>query len=312
MELTNPLSTFSTATWRSLIRDYGGEVRLGSRESPLQLTLVACDNPECPCEEVTLCFRESEGPPRRAALAFDVQVDLSGERDAEAKGLGAEAEANAKGIAAGLRGAGRQPLRNALREHRLRIKRIPKTIAGFVARSEMVPYAHVQAGGDGDDDHYAGYMDSFDSLDRDWQVMDFICGAPRCDCAKVQLTFLAADDAGNVRFAASVPIGGGAPTLEGLNGVTLGEAERVFSAWEAETAFDRPALRARYERVRSLAKIGTEPDPVASNRAQARRDPPALRDPPARPGAAPPSGRREPCPCGSGKRYKNCCGLDPR
>ncbi|MBI5243020.1 MAG: SEC-C domain-containing protein [Elusimicrobia bacterium] len=84
----------------------------------------------------------------------------------------------------------------------------------------------------------------------------------------------------------------------------------------AKLGSDKRPVRARVqsmERAQEIAKIceshgwkfvvGIEPYQV-EDIADLER----LLNPPAPTSAAPTPGRNEPCPCGSGKKYKKCCG----
>lgn len=290
--------SFSTATWTAIIRERSAEVRLRGKALTFELSLLACDEPKCPCEVVRLHFREVAGP-GRAALAFDVQVDLQTEAGAVWQALGAEADALGRQVAEGCRGAARDSLRDALRQHRARILDIPNTIARFATRGEMVPFAHVLAGGDETEDTYAGWLSELESEGVQWRVMDSICCAPRCDCAEVKLFFFGWDGERELRFDVSVPLTASLPRPADLVGVSEARAMRVFTEWEG--LCDKAALRTRYDRARALGKAGLEPA-AAPVRPRA----------PARIARGPEPGRREACPCGSGKRYKNCCGREGR
>lgn len=299
---------FSRDMWVNLVRRHAGDVRLGPDRLPFDLTFQACQNPTCTCEAVTLCFRERDAEFGQAALAFDVQVDLAGSKPAKPSGLGAEALAMARGFAGSLKGPARLLAREVLLDHRRRLQCIPQTVAGYANRGEMVPYAHVAAGGQGDDRTYADTMDGFDDGDAHWTLIDLVCGKPGCDCQNVRLSFVSvAPNQGRRQFAALVPLGGGPPTYSDLQGVSQGEAERIYALWEADAPFDRADLRARYDQVRRLAvqggAVALQVAPLPERSAKVAGRPGVL---------VPPKGRREPCPCGSGKRYKNCCGQAQR
>jgi len=305
---------FTADTWRAMLQQRGGAFRLG-KDTEMDLTLNVCSNPECSCETISLCLRESVPQHRRAALAFDVEVDVHGEEPAAYKALGPDAERLAKIMAAGLGGPARARLREALREHRRRLRRVPQSVAEYVARGELVPLSHVQNGGAQTDGHYAGFLDEFYAENLDWQVVDHMCGSRMCDCNSVHLTFLATSDTGKVKFTATVSTDGGHPTFADLAGIPLATAKQVFADWEVETPFDRATLKSRYELVRQHAKAGAAllaakaPAPGRTAASVSAKAAPGLAP---KPRIVPPLGRREPCPCGSGKRYKNCCGASDR
>lgn len=290
MEILPRPAVPALAPWDALIRFGAGKARLPGRASEFDVTVRACDNPACTCEVVTLSFRELVARPRAATVAFDVSVDLASDAPAETKGLGAESERLAARVAEALGASTRALPRAALREKRRRLKRIPETVAEYVRQGEMVPYSHVIAGGLPDDKETYGFLDALHGEQLDWNVLDYFCGRSACRCEEVRLAFHGADPEGEVEgahFGVRVPLGKGPPSFEDLDGISLSDARSVYAVWEATTGYDRAALRAKYDNVKAMAKRGAVT-------------------------TSPPRGigRRDPCPCGSGKRYKNCCGRD--
>jgi hypothetical protein len=285
--LPNPMAP-SFAPWDALFHVGSGPARVPGLAAEFAVTAGVCANPDCTCEAVTFAFREAEPAPGAAALAFDVIVDLAGDAAAQTKGLGTQAERLAARVAEALDGATRALPRAALRERRRRLRAIPQTVAGYVRRGEMVPYAHVLAGGLAEDASTYGLLDSVEVGEHDWDVMDHVCARPACNCEEVRLSFNGFDAESGAKvgqFGVRVPLGKGPARFEELSGISLVDAQRVYSDWEASTPHDRRALRVRYDQVRAVAKAAV-----------------------ATPPAPPPVGRREACPCGSGKRFKNCCG----
>lgn len=304
MEIQRSTPT-SLSDWAAIVRFGDGGVRVGRRA--FDVTALACENPACPCEVLTLSFREKAPPGRSAAIAFDVTVDLAGDAPAEAQGLGAEADRLAARIVMDVQGVARIALRDALGEKRHRLMTIDETVMSYSRRGQTVPWSHVRAGGRPDD------TETFDQLDRfvhdgdEWDVHDHLCANPKCACEDVMLAFHFVDHKGTLsRFGVRVPLGKGTPSFEEPEGVALSEARRIFAAWEVTTRFDREVLRARYECVRAIVQRAEKAAPRSGGAPQ--------RGGATAPRPSPPSlgvravGRREACPCGSGKRYKNCCG----
>jgi hypothetical protein len=297
---TNPFENFTAESWRGLLAARSAELCVS--DIWYAVTPSSCSNPSCRCEDVTLAFREWSPPRRRAAHAFNVHVDLMGEAPAEADGLGATAVAIGRGAASVLSGPARATLRAGLREHRRRLRAIPATLAGYATAGEIVPYAHVLAGGQQSDIAYEDDLDEIEVDGVEWRVLDLICCNPGCDCSSVRLMFIAYDEHPTRRFDVTVPLDGSATRLSELTNVSEEDAEHVRAEWQTVTRFDLPSLTARYQAARATAAEGLRALPKASPR-------PIDRAPSV---AVPPAGRREPCPCGSGKRYKNCCGAERR
>lgn len=207
------------ATWASWVRHGQGELRVGARS--FEVTVLACENPECPCEELTLCFREQAPPARRAAVAFDVYVDLAGDAPAGSKGLGAEADRLAAKVAREVGGLGRATLRDALRDKRMRLRTVDETVMAYARRGETAPWSHVSAGGRPGDKETWGLLDTFDDGARDWDVLDYICANPSCDCEGVKLAFHGLDEEGaRAHIGVRVPFGQGPTRFEQPVGVS--------------------------------------------------------------------------------------------
>jgi hypothetical protein len=277
-----------SSPWEDIIRL--GRVPIGVGGHTFDVTAKACENPDCTCEEVALYFRERQPSPPRVAVAFDVGLDLAGTKPAVVEALGPEAKQIAAGVVAGLTGVTRALMRAELVLKRSRLLLIDSTVAEYARRGETIPWSHVQAGGGPDDAETFGVLELFTHGAETWAVEDHYCGNLACGCNNVILAFQVADPDGRpAGFDARLPIGKGAARFEDPTGMELAEARTVFGAWEASTQLTRANFGVRYNRVREI---------VRQQRSVAR--PPR------------PLGRREPCPCGSGKRYKNCCGQNRR
>ena len=132
------------------------------------------------------------------------------------------------------------------------------------------------------------------------------CPNPACPCREVVVSFLRSEPrsegAGPRRakeqFTAKRSLDGSVAVNEVYAG-SRSEAEAVLAAWREEYGDDLGGLRWRYEKVKEIARRSWRP---------VRRlpEPPDLPEPPA---PVPRRvGRNDPCPCGSGKKYKKCCG----
>jgi preprotein translocase subunit SecA len=82
---------------------------------------------------------------------------------------------------------------------------------------------------------------------------------------------------------------------------TVEEAQIIASAWQANFGDDLGELEWRYAKVKEIARRSYPPVHAVASRIQSPRRPTlaAIRPDP---------GRNDPCPCGSGKKYKKCCG----
>ena len=260
--------------------------------------LATCPDPACPCSDMTLLVAPVADRTVRALVAGDdlpfdgfsyafASVDLeTGEVRADPAGLGLPASDEA---IARIRRALDGELLDELWDRRSRTKGIEQRID----TAELVADGPVFAGSVFADERPDVYV-----LDgRRFWVDDVHCIEPGCDCGYLGLDVAeepALDDAdGEFRSIGDIeldddgtPIGRTAPPEHG---------PLLDRIWEAVRGRHDVASRYPARRRRLLELRGREP---------ARAPAP----PPPPPPAPPRVGRNEPCPCGSGKKHKKCCG----
>jgi hypothetical protein len=145
----------------------------------------------------------------------------------------------------------------------------------------------------------------FDLEGETWQAMDDYCVNPPCTCTEAHLTFRAwpqgapwgpsvhHDLIGTGPMACLSSVGPKWHTIE-ASPANRPSLDRLVRALEEAYPALRQMLEARRIFLRSLAKAsGFAPRPQAL---------------PFTPAGPRKVGRNEPCPCGSGKKYKHCCG----
>jgi len=132
----------------------------------------------------------------------------------------------------------------------------------------------------------------------EWRVDDHHCVNPRCSCCRPVLSFLRVSRGAGRRTAREVAAADydytsatfEATMVPAADAPPLGELVGLLR--HAHADLDR-RLEQRHKRLRALFK-----------RAMERRK----KDPPAPPALRRKAGRNDPCPCGSGKKFKRCCG----
>lgn len=138
--------------------------------------------------------------------------------------------------------------------------------------------------------HPSGRPDIYIDDDGAFLAEDLYCVNPTCTCSEVVIVFSpararSAPDVGSIRVRV--------PSLEIIErSVKPAEAALLARLWRAFSARHRRLAERLSQRKRHMAELASE---------HLRR-----RTPVARPAAR--VGRNEPCPCGSGKKYKRCCG----
>jgi len=144
----------------------------------------------------------------------------------------------------------------------------------------------------------------------EYGLLEFYCPDPDCDCRRVMINVVEKDRP--TEFLASISYGfdhdaeDAGPYLDPLN-KQCAYADGLLRMVE-RVAFSDVRYLARLKHHYALVKrAATDPDHPAYARLQE-----ACEEDQLTPGEAGPKprrvGRNEPCPCGSGKKYKRCCG----
>jgi len=140
--------------------------------------------------------------------------------------------------------------------------------------------------------------DVFLLRDGAFVVRDVHCIAPRCDCTKSRLIVFEMLEREN-REVGTVGVDFLRGTAVDFEALTVPKAV-LRRVWRAYAARHQVAQRLRTRKQR-LTELGQQVD---------RSSAPAPAPPQTR--AAVKIGRNQPCPCGSGKKYKHCCGRPGR
>lgn len=271
-----------------------------SHGRPFLLADAYCQNPDCDCNEVqvTLTEAETDGWPREDPIEIHMHVDLDTWQERDPPDRPEAEDRIAKEFLADLPDAAKDRfLRNyaAPREtvRRLREYRVEP---GEVRKGTLVCYPEVVSGAGSVLYGGTGYTVEVTVDGQRWLVCDEYCPNPDCDCREVYLVFLHVDgDTAVEHFRARQPFGG-RPVVEADKMVGRDRAARVLEAWGEQAEDISEVFEARYEDVKAIGRRS-----LAS----------AKPTPPPAPGlsvAQPTAGRNDPCPCGSGRKYKKCCG----
>ena len=311
------------------------------RPGPFDIAPFHCCDPNGPYSDLLLEFEEirEEGSPLPDPFHFLVLLDLASWTDKPLSGQG--------GAAGPLVGEFLRDLtderKGQFQEDRERYRRGVEKLAAAtipvrdIREGAMAPYAELIAGDGCRVEDWAAYCLPFVHEGEVYVVEDLYCPNPRCNCLEAMLQFLPplreAVGSSQIRplFTAILPLGpeGGEGRVDFLDTCSQARAEEFLALWQQDYSQARPALRARQKAIREVGR--------RSLRAEADEALPAfvgdrfrlddvLDDLPARGGSgrrtAPPEGTivrdgpktrpNQPCPCGSGKKYKKCCGRDAR
>jgi hypothetical protein len=155
------------------------------------------------------------------------------------------------------------------------------------------------------------FLFQFDHAGTEYVMDDRYCANPDCHCEDVHLTFIrlapgsAADEKRvvNQLFQVVLSLEGRVQSVDCPSAMRP-QATAVVKAWRKSPEFEYQlqSFQWRYGKIKEIA--------ARSLPARARLRPSIDRlSPAAEEDDAPPRvGRNEPCPCGSGKKYKKCCG----
>lgn len=130
-----------------------------------------------------------------------------------------------------------------------------------------------------------------------YMAIDNYCVNPQCGCRGVTVSFhdikavILSDNSAPapLAFAARVSLDGAYELLEVRQG-TREDAAHAVEVWRERFPEHMGALQWRYEKMHQIGRRSGRCPPV-STPASSEQTP----------------GRNEPCPCGSGRKYKNCC-----
>ena len=280
------------------------------RVSPIPASAQLCPSPLCPCSELELVIRpdlpEAAGMPKECAFSLDL------ERQSLVKGTirpeDARTQALVKALVRRMTPYLWSQARGWFTERKhaqLQAAAVPALKPGFPKELAQDPALLVS---------YGGIVPHAQPLlflleGQTWQAMDDYCVNPHCPCAEVHLTFRpwpAGAPWGPPVQADALGMGPVAcfelarPTWKAALASRPGEPslQHLVTALEGAWPGLRPLLQARRKILKQLASAHLPhlavPVPVSPA--------PVSTAPPAK------AGRNEPCPCGSGKKFKHCCG----
>lgn len=271
----------------------------GAQREGLVVGAFACSNPECPCRELELdVYRVNErlagvqvvdekvvlearpGPPgddpllEKGALVLRAELDIDTGLISIPEAM--PSDVRDEGALAWLREEMDGAFLDHLADKILLGKGLRPLSRVKVADFEpgvMVPFAEA---------FLTGRVDAYVLDGRHFEVFDQYCVEPGCRCADMRLSvYKDRRDAGSLIVDLGTP--GWSFRRDGKP-----EIDKVAKAVTDRYPSPEP-FRARARRMK-----GAGPDIMANARPQ-----PFV--------AAPGIGRNQPCPCGSGKKYKRCC-----
>ena len=278
------------------------ELRTGPWANRRWITAIrVCANPCCPCFHLNFqCAPED--PASAPTLHFTLDAEKRSLSPDPASALSRDSRALARSVVAELGEAGwrylgefltgiKQKQIDECNPEQLDVEFDPELLSGretTVGYRAVFPFAPLPA---------------FSVEDREWIAFDDYCLNPECACREVILQFAPIDTRGRVRYPKDLPAviydygtrtvetlqepGSGNPSMPTLLDALIHQNED----FHAEAGKRHRVLKTVFKRARAK----WIPPPSDSDRVP-------------RPQGAARPGRNDPCTCGSGRKYKKCCG----
>jgi hypothetical protein len=272
------------------------------------LRFSSCPDPNCPCRDMTCIFSPLDDPDDFEA-EFTVTLNIETWQETGTSSRSEPAASRVREFVTGLT----DDLKAEFRSKFEKVKKHARRVSEFsldpveIENGKLVAYSQVAGDSGSILEGGQNVWMTFPFEGTDYLVEDQYCLNPECRCRKAHLTFLEArpmpGGIKNIRdaFDATMTLNGRAEVGETF-AVNAPLARRILEAWR--TREDRlSVLRVRYKEMKEVGRriFAAEVDRLLDE--DMPHVPPT---PPIR--VAPKVGRNEPCPCGSGKKYKKCCG----
>lgn len=297
--------------------ELGCLVWFSSRPHPFAVRERHCLDLTCDCTDAWLTFTEVDlsGHALPAPLSFEVRINLCDGRERRGPPRSAEVTALVREFLVRFPDEGFQELVRRHHEQRAAKERLEAYSLEGASQGTLLCYSDLiyESGGVSRTGRRFSFF--FHHEGRDYLIEDHYCPKPRCDCRRVHVEFWE-----RVESTARSPR---VDVRQECMGMFLLDgtferlqfsredpriAERLCRAWHQQCGHQLEEFRRRYQQIKALGQRRLGESPVTSTAA-----PDKLPDRvPLPPREASPLGRRvgrnEPCPCGSGQKFKRCCG----
>ncbi|MDQ7825457.1 MAG: SEC-C metal-binding domain-containing protein [Candidatus Eremiobacteraeota bacterium] len=287
---------------------------------------IYCRNAECARSHVFLRFRElnSRRRPLRGGLTLTIDLDLATGREKKPPARPDPLQRMAEEFLNRMPQWMLEKLRALGKERSDIAKRIESHVidAGDLERGALIAYNDIASE---KKSVISGGEACFRRIiinGEEFVIEDLYCSKPSCRCREAYLSFMKLSEyrKGELElrelFSATVPFRG-RPAVNRLFDFDVGKAEAILDLFLKERPGVRKILRERYDIVKAVAERSlkahrsVKPPPTPPPSASALMSPLGAIAPPFFPApqaSAVKTGRNEPCPCGSGRKYKKCCG----
>ena len=294
--------------------ELGSVVWFSSRPHPFVVQAIPCLELDCSCRDMWLRLTEVnlQGRALREPLSFELRVDLRHFVEREPPQRSADVEALAREFLV------RFPTERieALVEQWLEQRRIKRRLATYDAegpRDQLLCFSEVihNAGGISQSGRHYSYFFAHDG--REFLLEDHYCPNPECDCREVSIEFWERTEQLQPKHRVDVEqLLMATFTLSGqLREISFSKqstrsAKRLLTTWRNQCDYQFDEYRRRYEQIKAIGKRSFATRSPKTNRVDAP-DPSRQRGVATVSSPRPQAGRNDPCPCGSGRKFKRCC-----
>ena len=294
--------------------ELGSLVWFSSRKHPFAVRERHCLDLTCDCTDAWLTFTEVDlsGNALPVPLRFEIRLNLRDGRERRGPPRAAEVEALVREFLVRFPDERFQELVHRRQEQRTAKQRLETYPVEHAERGTLLCYSDViyESGGVAKNGRRFSFF--FHHEGRDYLIEDYYCPTPNCDCRQVHLEFWERiESAGrsprvDVRqqLLAVFQLDGKFERVE-FSAESPQAAEQLCRAWRDQCGDQFEEFRRRYQQIKSLGQRRLASPSTSA--ASPNRLPPRVAPPP-RPPVGRRVGRNEPCPCGSGLKFKRCCG----
>ena len=287
------------------------QVSFSSHPRPFRVGVFRCGDPECECTAVT--FKLKEAAARRASggrrLAFTIRIDGETWEEIDPPSRAPQVAELVDEFLRDYPPVERAAIQAECREKRRVARRLREYRINprFIEEGKLISFGEIISEEGSITEGGTSWTYQFEHEGVEYLVEDLYCANPDCRCREAHLAFFrctvvkepeektVADEC----FMAEVSLDGSRKVTETYD-CSRRSAEAVLAGWWEQYADELDRLEWRYEKVK---EIGRRSAP-RGREARLRHD--LLPDEPAPVERR--VGRNDPCPCGSGKKFKKCCG----
>ena len=278
-------------------------VRFSSYERPFFMFESHCQNPDCDCNETVLAFNEIDETGTQIAnpVTFDITLDHFTWQEKRKIKRPKKVQSLIDEFISDLS----DEMKNEFKETYNNTKAESRSIAKFdipvkdVYAGKMVSYADVFGNGGSILSGGTGVSFIIEYEELKLYVDDLYCINPECECDAVRLVFLKINEETRIcndLFSIRVPFQDEIEIDDKIGRYTKEEIKKIYDHWLKSDPEIMDVLETRYRKMKGIGQSLVERHPSK----KPHKDTAGV--------GQKKIGRNDPCPCGSGKKYKKCCG----